>query len=258
MTLIYDCYDEYLLTSDDRKVKNLDILEKELMVKSDFIFTTSQKLFEKGLRYNKNSFLIHNAAETDLFGTAFLESLDPPSDIKDIKHPIIGYVGVLRDWQDLELLEYLFISHPDMNFVFIGQNHKSVVNKAREFEKYKNVHFLGKKKFENIPAYLKHIDIAIIPNRMTEFNQSVVPIKLFEYLAAGKKILSTNHNTDLKMYYRDYIKTADDKIEFSNKLNEILSNNMYDLNKIFEFGQKQSWKRRVEKMFAYISSTNQK
>jgi len=257
LTLVYDCYDEYLLTSNDKKIRNLDILEKELMVKSDFIFTTSQKLLEKSLKYNQNSFLIHNAADTVLFGKAYLEVLESPNDIKDLKRPIIGFVGVLRDWQDFVLLEHLFDNHPDKNFVFIGHNHKSAVNKAKEFEKYKNVYFLGKKKFENVPAYLKQFDVSIIPNKMTLFNQCVVPYKLFEYLAAGKKILSTNHNKDLEMYYGDYVRTASDKIEFSEKLNEILSDNTIDLQKIFEFGQKQSWKSRVEKMFAIISAASQ-
>jgi glycosyltransferase involved in cell wall biosynthesis len=258
MTLIYDCYDEYLLTSHDKKIKNLDILEKELMVKSDFIFTTSEKLLEKALKNNQSSFLLHNAADTELFGKAFLEKNDPPNDIRDIKHPLIGYVGALRDWQDFELLEYLFINNPDMNFVFIGHNHKSGVIKGREFEKYQNVKFLGKKRFEDVPDYLRHLDVAIIPNRMTLFNQNVVPYKLFEYLAAGKKILSTNHNSDLEKYYSDYVETADNKFDFSKKLNEMISNDRINLEKIFEFGQKQSWKGRVEKMFSIISSASSK
>jgi glycosyltransferase involved in cell wall biosynthesis len=258
MIRIYDCYDEYLLTSQDKKIKNLDKLEKELMVKSDIIFTTSQKLLEKSLKHNKNSFLIPNAADTDLFGRAYLEKLDPPNDIKNLKRPIIGYIGALRDWQDFELLEYLFTNNPDMNFVFIGHNKKSAVKKGKDFNRFQNVHFLGQKKFEEVPAYLRHLDVAIIPNSMTLYNQSVVPYKLFEYLAAGKKIVSTNHSIDLKMYYGDYVRTAKNKIEFSEKLNEILSDNIIDLQKIFEFGQKQSWKSRVEKMFTIISSAGQK
>jgi len=254
MIRIYDCYDEYLLTSQDKKIKNLDKLEKELMVQSDFIFTTSQKLLEKSLKHNKNSFLIPNAADTDLFGKAYIEKLDPPDDIKNLKRPIIGYIGALRDWQDFELLEYLFINNPEINFVFIGHNRKSAVKNGKDFDRYQNVHFLGQKRFEEIPAYLRHLDVAIIPNRMTLFNQSVVPYKLFEYLAAGKKILSTNHSLDLTKFYADYVETADNKIEFSEKLNEMLSNKTINLQKIFEFGQKQSWKSRVEKMFELIST----
>jgi hypothetical protein len=76
-------------------------------------------------------------------------------------------------------------------------------------------------------------------------------------MAAGKKILSTNHSPDLQMFFKDYIKTAKNKIEFSEKLKELVYDNTIDLHKTFAFGQKQSWKNRVEKMFSIISS-NQK
>jgi glycosyltransferase involved in cell wall biosynthesis len=257
MICIYDCYDEYLLTSQDKNIKNLDRLEAKLMKRSDFIFTTSQKLYEKAQRFNINSFLLHNAADTNLFGRAYLDNVEKPHDIQNLKPPIIGYVGALRDWQDFELLEYLFVNNPDMNFVFIGHNRKSAIRKGKDFDQYVNVHFLGQKRFEDVPAYIKYLDIAIIPNRMTKFNQNVVPYKLFEYMAAGKKILSTNHSPDLQMFFKDYIKTAKNKIEFSEKLKELVYDNTIDLHKTFAFGQKQSWKNRVEKMFSIISS-NQK
>jgi hypothetical protein len=257
MMVIYDCYDEYLLTSQNQKVKKLEKLEKELMIQSDFIFNTSQKLYEKSLKFNKNSYLVHNAADTELFGKAYLENLEMPSDMRNLMPPIIGYVGALRDWQDFELLEYLFINNTKMNFVFIGHNRKSAAKKAKDFEKYENVHFLGQKKFEDVPAYIKYLDVAIIPNRINLFNESVVPYKLFEYLAAGKKILSTNHSIDLKMFFDEYVNTASDNIDFSEKLNKLINDNTIELQKIFDFGQKQSWKNRVDKMFTIISSADQ-
>ena len=253
MTLVYDCYDEYSLTSSDQKIKYIETLDRKLMAKSDFIFTTSYKLLEKCLQHNQKSYLIHNATDTNQFGKAYHENIEIPNDMSEISKPIIGYVGNVRDWQDFELLEYIFMDHPDKNFVFIGPIHKSAVKKVKEFKKFQNVYFLGKKRFEDVPAYLKHFDACIIPNRMNQFNQNVLPIKLFDYLAAGKKILTTNHSKDLNLYYTDYIKTAVNKSDFSEKLTEILSDNSLDEQKIFDFGQKQSWKKRVEKMFSIIS-----
>jgi len=69
--------------------------------------------------------------------------------------------------------------------------------------------------------------------------------QFFEYLAAGKIILSTNHSLDLTKFYTDYVETADNKIEFSEKLNEMLSNKTINLQKTFEFGQKQSYPGRA-------------
>ncbi len=251
--LVYDCYDEYQLTSQDKHIANLDELEKKLMIRSDLIFTTSLKLHRKSLKYNKNSFLIPNAADTELFRKAYLEELPVPDDMRKLKHPIIGYIGAFRDWQDFDLLEYLFENHPQKTFVFIGPCLHSAQSVIKKFEKYQNVYFLGQKKIEELPAYLKYFDVVIIPNKKTIFNESVVPYKLFEYLAAGKKILSTNHSSDLIKFYFDYIEIADDKFEFSEKLNLILSRNDHELQKVFEFGQKQSWQIRVEKMFDLLS-----
>jgi len=252
--LIYDCYDEYLMTSQDKKIKKIVPLEKELIIKSDFVFTSSKKLLSKSLKYNKYSFLIHNAADTVIFGKAFLLDLSEPDDLKNLKRPLIGYIGVIRNWIDFELLNYVINDHPDKTFVFIGPCTKSAKNKIKKLKIYQNVFFLGQKKIENVPAYLKYFDVAIIPNKMTKFNQSVVPYKLFEYLAAGQKILTTNHCEDLKEFYDDYITIATDKVEFSMKLNNLIAENRTKQKRIFEFGQQQSWQNRVDEMFDIIAT----
>lgn len=252
--VIYDCYDEYLIDSSDNKIKNIAIWEKQLIKRADVIFTTSTNLLNKVKRDNSNSYFIPNAANTNLFQKAFENDLEAPPDLDKIPKPIIGYVGVFRDWIDFDLLEFIFKKHKDKSFVFIGNWHKNVKNIVIKFKKYPNVFFLGWKRYEDIPQYVKFFDIAIIPNKMNQFNRNVIPLKLYEYMAAGKKILITNTSNDLNKYYSDYIEIADTNEEFSEKIDLILNDISFDDHKIFEFGRKQSWSNRVDEMFKIISN----
>lgn len=251
--VIYDCYDEYLISSNDKQIKYLNKVEMELFKLSDYIFTTATKLKEKALMYNKNSYFIPNAANVSIFEKAFSENLEIPQDLKYIKPPIIGYIGVFRNWIDYDLLNFLFEHNPDKSFVFIGNWLKHADKVVKRFSEFPNVFFLGRKKLEQIPAYLKYIDIALIPNKINKFNQNVLPYKLYEYLAAGKKIVSTNTSDDLNKYYGEYIEIANSYSEFSGKIESLLNNNSFNHKKVFEFGIKQSWQHRVKEIMDIIN-----
>ncbi len=254
LKVVYDCYDEYMLNSDDEKKKYLDIIEPELFKRSDYVFTTSSKLKSKALLYNNNSYLIPNAANVKLFQKAYIENLKIPKDLKNIKPPIIGYIGVFRNWIDYELLNFLFDKNPDKSFVFVGNWLKHANYIVNKFSILPNVFFLGRKDMEQIPTYLKYFDIAMIPNKINKFNQNVLPLKLFEYLAAGKKIISTNTSNDLHNYYSDYIEIANDYEDFDEKIKFLLNDKSFDPQKVFEFGLKQSWDSRVNEMLNVINS----
>jgi len=253
LKIIYDCYDEYLLSSEDKFQNYLVKAENELISKSFVVFTTSINLQKKAKTNNINSYFIPNAAKINLFKKAYVENLKIPDDLKLIKKPIIGYIGVFRNWMDFELLKFIIEEHQNKSFVFVGNWLKNVTDTVEMFDNYKNVFFLGQKQISQIPAYLKYIDITMIPNKMNKFNKNVLPYKLYEYMAAGKKIISTNTSQDMKDFYSDYIQVANTKEQFSEKIESMLTDKKFDSKKIFSFGIKQSWNSRVEDMLNIIN-----
>ncbi|MDI6740620.1 MAG: hypothetical protein QME74_09695, partial [Candidatus Edwardsbacteria bacterium] len=112
----------------------------------------------------------------------------PPEDIAGIRHPIIGFSGSLDHGIDYDLLQLVAHQHGDKSFVFVG----NVTDDARDrffsiIDANANCRYLGAKQWIMLPVYIREFDIAIIPYRLTDFNRArIAPLKLVEYLAAGK------------------------------------------------------------------------
>jgi teichuronic acid biosynthesis glycosyltransferase TuaH len=98
-----------------------------------------------------------------------------------------------------------------MSFVFAGPVQESYV--PEEFYTLQNVHFIGRIPYEDMPAVIKGFDVAIIPFKKDEVSNTIFPLKLFEYLGAGKPVVATDFNLDLKEFTMDevqYCSSADD------------------------------------------------
>lgn len=111
-------------------------------------------------------------------------------DIADIPHPIIGYIGVMQDRVDVDLLMYLARKNPTKSFVIIGPIWNS--EDEKKLTTLPNVHILGYKNYGDAPSYIQHFDVALIPHKRSAFITSTNPMKLYEYLACGKPVVATS------------------------------------------------------------------
>jgi glycosyltransferase involved in cell wall biosynthesis len=102
--------------------------------------------------------------------------------------PIIGYSGAIAPWVDWELLKVVIQENPEFNFVFIGAYFQ--LNKF-PLKNLRNVFYLGLKPYHELPAYLHHFDVGLIPFLKTEMTKGCNPIKLYEYYASGIPVLGT-------------------------------------------------------------------
>ncbi len=142
-----------------------------------------------------------------------------PADIADIPKPIVGYVGAIDQHKiDVGFIGALADMLPDMSFVFVGEGNMSCSDLARR----KNVKFLGKKPYEQIPHYGKRFDVAIIPWKKNMWTQVANPIKLKEYLALGKPLVCTPASSEL-LEYRDVIYLADGVEDFASSIRKALA-----------------------------------
>ena len=124
--------------------------------------------------------------------------------------PIIGYYGALASWFDYEMLKYLAEQRPEYNIVLLGIKYDDSFDKAG-LNKYSNIYFLGSKSYEVLPNYASKFTVCTIPFLINDITQATSPLKLFEYMALGKPIVTTSMNECKK--YKSVI-LADNKEHF--------------------------------------------
>ena len=187
--LVFDAVDNWLehpeLSYARKEIKGgYDKIKKE----ADLVFTVSDSLksfFELDMAHVHH---ISNGVDIGFFKIDGKRTI--PLDIKDISAPIVGYAGKIQERIDVGLMGFLAEKLPRTNFVFIGQtiNRKTTKSLLR----YRNIHYLGDKHYSLLPYYLSCFDICIIPHKMSRLTVSMNPIKLYEYLAAGKPVVTTD------------------------------------------------------------------
>lgn len=134
------------------------------------------------------------------------------------KKPIIGYYGALASWFDYEMVKFLAKERPNYNIVLIGIKYDDTFDKANLHE-FSNIYFLGPKNYDILANYASHFDVCTIPFLINDITQSTSPLKLFEYMALGKTIVTTAMK-ECKKYQSVMI--ANDKEEFTQLIDKAL------------------------------------
>ncbi|HDK80980.1 MAG TPA: glycosyltransferase family 1 protein, partial [Nitrospirae bacterium] len=198
---VYDCFDDYFAIPGNPIIKNIEknrLREKHILENVDLVLTVSNKLYESKSKVNNNTYMVPNAADVELFGRTSDESTAVHPDMTAIPHPIIGMVGNLHQRIDFRLIRYLALVHPEWSIVIVGEwsgADPDFINSdlIKDMKKMQNIHWMGRRPSEVLPNYLKAFDVCIIPYSPEDrFNISCSPLKLYEYLATGKPIVSTN------------------------------------------------------------------
>ena len=188
----YYNYDEFPAFLQNTRVKALlREFDDQLTRHVDVVFSTSRSQWEYRKTINPDTYFIPNGVDYDLFHQALNPETPIPSDIVDLKKPIIGLVGWLGVQLDLDLLQGIAETFSDGSLVLVGPDGIPDSAKVRQLRAMSNVHFLGGKPLGSLPQYLKAIDVALIPYRLEGYVLTAYPMKLHEYLAAGRAIVAT-------------------------------------------------------------------
>jgi UDP-galactopyranose mutase len=183
--VVFDAMDE-LSKFKFAPAKLLD-LEQELIDRADLVFTGGSSLYEAKKDRHDSVHLFPSSVDRTHFAKARANHFDP-ADQEDLNRPRLGFYGVLDERFDVELLDTIATMRPDWSFVMVGP----VVKIAPEdLPKRPNIHYLGPKKYEQLPAYLSGWDVALMPFAMNESTQFISPTKTPEYLCGGKPVVST-------------------------------------------------------------------
>jgi glycosyltransferase involved in cell wall biosynthesis len=253
----YRTYDEITNFFSNRYLADvIDDIENKNIHKVDFVFTSSKAQYEKRKLLHKGVFLVPNAASFGRYNRAVTDEFKKPSDIRNIPPPIIGLISTFDFRMDFALLQAIAKFHPEWSLVIIGPvreySPKAWKESINNLKSLQNVHFLGQRDVEVLPAYMKYFDIGIIPFIVNSITNTMYPCKLHEYLAAGLPVVSTDLY-EVKSF-ESIICLAKSKEEFINMIEEELrTNSAWKKKKRIEIASQNSWATRAEQILFLVN-----
>jgi glycosyltransferase involved in cell wall biosynthesis len=242
--VIYHCIDEHAANPSvpSQRVKEW---EGRLLKAADAVFASSSTLYEDKRAFNANTYYLPNVADVDFFAQARDKSLPVPDELTDVAHPIAGFVGNISAYKmDFDLLCTVANSKPDWSFVLIGPvGRGDPSTDVSKLQALKNVHLLGERPYAELPRYVKTFDACLIPFRRNDSTRGTLPMKFFEYLAAGKPVIATDLSTLSE--FRDYFYPVRDAAEFVVALQAALTEDASRAAARVALARKYSWDVRM-------------
>jgi glycosyltransferase involved in cell wall biosynthesis len=185
--VVYHCVDEWTAFSGVSS-RALGQAERDLLRTADLVIVTSERLFQSKSPENPHTYLVRHGVDFDHFRRALEGDTSIPDEIAELPRPIIGYFGLIsQDWIDLELLVKLAERFSHGSLVMLGK----IAMDVSPLRALPNVHLLGRKPYESLPAYCKGFDVGIVPFPINEVTLNSNPLKAREYLAAGLPVIAT-------------------------------------------------------------------
>ena len=233
-TLVTDYMDDYS-GFDNAEERFIEEACVKLLRESDMVAASSNYLGEIAKKYNANVEIIRNGTEFAHFYQAYGEGSS--------EKKAIGYYGAIAHWFDFEKIEYLSERFPETDIVLIG----SVTDGEARLKKLKNVRLLGEKPYSELPQYLGGFDVCLIPfDASTSLIQATNPVKFYEYLSAGKKVVATEI-PELEPFKDRYVYLANDNRTFGDYVEACLKGEdaLADPQACMEFAKENDWSVRV-------------
>ncbi|MBM7866650.1 glycosyltransferase [Heliobacterium gestii] len=187
--LVYDCVDDHAAFTGLIDPAVMVAMENDLARRCDAVFASAAALQEKMRLVRPDVTLVANAADVEHFSQAATARPDDkdPADLPAGFRHTIGFVGGIGDWIDTDKLAEAARAHGDWALALIGP----VETDVSALQALPNVFFLGRKPYSVLPDYVRRFDVCLSPFRLNELTMSVNPVKVYEYLAAGKPVVST-------------------------------------------------------------------
>lgn len=235
--IVYDCMDYHpgFMTSSEPVLQ----MEDRLVREADLVLATSHLLMENVSPHNPNCLLLPNGTDFDHF------RFPPPAmpeELVTFKGPVIGYYGAIANWFDTRLIRYLALARPAWHFVLIGS---TLFADLEPLQGVENVHLLGEKPYKVLPGYLHRFNAAVIPFKKMPLTDATNPVKLFEYLSAGKPVVAAD--LDELRHYSEYAVLASTMDEWLDALEQAIHEPQGEaLNRRCDFARSNTWEQRMD------------
>ncbi len=219
------------------------------MKKSDVVVANSTYLAKLAKKHNPNSYYVGQGCDVSAFNPE--EKYELPEDMKNIKNPIIGYIGALLTLRlDIDIIIHIAKQKTEWNIVLVGPEDDNF--KKSILHKLPNVFFLGNKNGAELPKYLSFFDVAINPQVLNPLTIGNYPRKIDEYLAMGKPTVATK--TEAMSVFSDYCYLATSKDDYISLITKALEEDSEEKQKErISFANQHTWENNVKEIYYYIS-----
>ena len=187
--VVYQCVDEFSAFSDTNG-RHIADLEQQLLKRADLVITSAELLRASKAKVNANTVLVRHGVDFSHFVKACDPATRVPEELARLPKPIIGFFGLVADWVDQEALAACARAFPQGSVVLLGKVAPDV--DTSRLRSLPNVHLLGRKRYEDLPAYCRGWDVAVLPFKLNELTLNSNPLKVREYLAAGLPCVATD------------------------------------------------------------------
>lgn len=226
-------------------------LEREALMKADISFTTSKELTRLMRQYTNKVYCLPNAADFSLFQTAVNQQLEKPKELIGITQKVICYTGVIGTRINFELLQKVALSNPDKLLLMVGPRDANA-GRNITLDTLPNVIFTGQKNITELPAYLQYTDCAIIPFAYSVLTKSIYPLKINEYLTAGKPVVTTAFSEDI-IDFKDVAYVSETDEDFLQNIEKAIREDGTEKQQLrISTAQKNTWEARVEQFWKYL------
>ncbi len=235
---VYFCWDEMRLAPTSKD--HVGIVEDEYINKVNGVISTSKALAENRSSLSKNNFIVENAADFYLFNKAYQIKSKYPR-----KKKVIGFIGSIDYRFDIDLVKYLLLNSPDLDFLIVGRNEN--MEAMHMLSEFSNVEIHGPQVPEKLPEFAARMDIGLIPFRRLDVIRNMYPMKINEYLAAGLPVVMTKFA--LLPEFDDIVFSTNKPDIFLERIREELKNDskQKQMQRI-NFAKNNSWEKRAEKL----------
>ncbi|MGD6776444.1 glycosyltransferase [Sutcliffiella horikoshii] len=257
---IYDCSDYWASSITGNKnivlmMREKSILqaEKRIAENVDTIFCTSDFLYENlKQEYNikADQFVMENGVEYDLFQTS-----DKPTGVERKSDLVLGFIGGIKPKLDFDMLYRLMSLKSNWELLLVGPDGTDGHPDFKKLQSLNNVNWVGKVPPMEVPHYMNALDIGILPYKKSPYNNAVFPLKLFEFLGAGKPVVgmnlpSTQKFSEPNVYEYLINDTVDNVIETCETLTSTSNASIVKRRK--ELAASKDWNNIFEKMYQIV------
>jgi glycosyltransferase involved in cell wall biosynthesis len=224
--------------------------DEDLSRRADLLFVAPPALFQTKQSLNPATVFAPHGVDYDLFSRAADPATEIAAGAREVQGPVIGYIGSIHEWIDLELLQWLAEQRPQWSFLLVGHAAVDVAS----LRALRNVHLAGPQPYASLPGWAKAFDAAIIPYRMNRQVANANPLKLREYLATGKPVVSTR-NAEIEKFSA-LVDIADDRAQFLGALDRALAEDTPEAaHRRMASVADQTWDSRVNVVLAHVAGT---
>jgi len=238
---IYYYSDLYISHREIKYKSDMEDLDKRLLGISSLVYCCSKKICEVVQKEYRNAKYLPHSVDREHFTKSFIK----PEELKNIKSPIIGYYGTLSDSNDWEIIDYLSLQRPDYSFVFIGKKTMDIPL----LEQRENIFFLDRISYDQIPAYGSFFDVAIMFWILRDWILHSSPLKLLEYFALGKPVVSVDI-PEVRKKFGDVVFISKDKYCFLENVDRALKIDRKELEIKYDLILKEnSWSKLTDQIY---------